>query len=107
MQLRKQKRAAVTKTVIDHARIEAGKAGMTLERFLGVWCARGSQGLEAAWLAPNERGGPQPASVETAYQRSMRERAAEFSPSIARRAPGETTPLTIIEYFNVTATTSR
>ncbi len=53
--LRKAKRAPVTATTLDGARAEAVKAGMTLEAFLGVWCARGSQGLEAAWLKPAER----------------------------------------------------
>lgn len=28
---------------------------MTLDAFLRVWCARGSQGLQADWLKPNER----------------------------------------------------
>lgn len=53
--LRKQKRATVTPTVVDGARVEAGKAGMPLEAFLRVWVNRGSQGLEAAWLKPAER----------------------------------------------------
>lgn len=68
-QLRKAKRAPVTQTVIDGARSESGKAGMPLEDFLRAWCRRGSQGLEAAWLKPEERAGPS----ETAYQRSKRE----------------------------------
>lgn len=53
-QLRKAKRATVTATVIAEARGEAAKAGLTLERFFAVWCARGSQGLQADWLKPNE-----------------------------------------------------
>lgn len=57
-QLRKAKRATVTATVIAEARAEAVKAGLTLERFLTIWCARGSQGLQADWLKPNERGMP-------------------------------------------------
>ena len=61
-QLRRAKRAPVTETVVDGARREAGKAGMPLEEFLQVWCRRGSQGLEAAWLKPEDRqprnGGP-------------------------------------------------
>jgi hypothetical protein len=55
--LRKAKRAPVTETVLAGARREADKAGMTLEAFLQVWCRRGSQGLEAAWLKPDERTG--------------------------------------------------
>ena len=53
--LRKEKRASVTQTVIEGAMGEAEKAGMTFEDFLRVWCRRGTQGLEAAWLKPNER----------------------------------------------------
>lgn len=53
--LRKAKRAPVTQTVIDHAEREAEKAGITLDEFLKIWCARGSQGLEASWLKPDER----------------------------------------------------
>lgn len=54
-QLRKAKRATVTPTVLDGARSEATKAGMSLNDFLAVWCRRGSQGLEASWLKPEER----------------------------------------------------
>lgn len=54
--LRKAKRAPVTETVVRHAVGEAEKAGLPLTAFLRVWCARGSQGLEAAWLKPHERG---------------------------------------------------
>ena len=56
LQLRKGKRAAATQTVLTEARVQAEKAGLTLERFLAVWCARGSQALEADWLKPTERG---------------------------------------------------
>lgn len=84
--LRKAKRAPVTPTVVDAARSECKKAGMTLENFLRVWCRRGSQGLEAAWLKPDERRHAQ-ASGETPYQRSMRERMQEAVPEIARKAP--------------------
>ncbi len=56
LQLRKGKRAAATQTVLSEARVQAEKAGLTLERFLAVWCARGSQALEADWLKPTERG---------------------------------------------------
>ena len=50
LKLRKTKKAPVTETVIRSAIAESEKAGMTLEQFLQVWCARGSQGLEASWL---------------------------------------------------------
>jgi uncharacterized protein YdaU (DUF1376 family) len=55
--LRRKKRAPVTETVLTEARRESVKAGITLDRFFTVWCARGSQGLEADWLKPHERGG--------------------------------------------------
>lgn len=56
--LRKAKKAPVTATVLREAIRESGKAGLTLGRFLEIWCARGSQGLQADWLKPNERAGP-------------------------------------------------
>ncbi len=56
LSLRSRKRAPVTVTVMQGAELEASKAGLTLEEFLSVWCRRGSQGLEAAWLKPEERG---------------------------------------------------
>lgn len=90
--LRKAKKAPVTETVLSQARQEAEKAGMPLEDFLCIWCARGSQGLEASWLKPHElqsaRASP---AGETAYQRSMRERVQEVAPSIARQAPQDAT----------------
>jgi uncharacterized protein YdaU (DUF1376 family) len=52
---RKAKRATVTETVINGARAESEKAGMTLDAFLQVWCRRGTQGLEADWIKPHER----------------------------------------------------
>lgn len=81
--LRKAKRAPVTATVIEGARKQAGIAGMSLEAFLQVWCRRGSQGLEAAWLKPEERGRP----TETARERAARERVASFCPAVAAKAP--------------------
>ncbi len=54
-QLRKAKKAPVTETVVNSARKEAAKANMAFSDFLTVWCARGSQGLQAEWLKPEER----------------------------------------------------
>ena len=54
-QLRKAKKAPVTETVVNSARKEAAKANMAFSDFLSVWCARGSQGLQANWLKPDER----------------------------------------------------
>ena len=56
--LRRAKKAPVTETVLKQARAEADKAGLPLTRFLEIWCARGSQGLQADWLKPHERAGP-------------------------------------------------
>ena len=56
LELRKAKKAPVTEGVLRHAEREAAKAGMSLEHFFGIWCYRGSQGLEASWLTPTERG---------------------------------------------------
>jgi hypothetical protein len=56
--LRTKKRSTVSETVVDEARRECAKASMSLERFLQVWCMRGSQGLQADWLKPEERGSP-------------------------------------------------
>jgi hypothetical protein len=58
LELRKSKKAPVTATVVKLAKAEATKAGMPLGSFLEIWCARGSQGLQAEWLKPNERAGP-------------------------------------------------
>lgn len=55
--LRRGKRAVVSQTVLTEARAEADKAGIPLQRFLSIWCARGSQGLTAEWLKPSERSG--------------------------------------------------
>lgn len=54
LKLRKDKRAAVTETVMAEARREAGRARISLERFLAIWCIRGSQGLQASWLSREE-----------------------------------------------------
>lgn len=61
--LRKEKRATVSETVIRAAHSEAVKAGMSLDAFLRVWCLRGSQGLQADWLKPHERGSPKAAEL--------------------------------------------
>ena len=74
--LRKEKRASVTQTVIDGAMGEAAKAGMTFEDFLRVWCRRGTQGLEAAWLKPNERNQGAGNGFKTARQQLIEGAAA-------------------------------
>lgn len=62
--LRKQKKASITATVIDGARQEAAKAGIPFEDFLKIWCLRGSQGLQASWLKPEELGRSRPNKQE-------------------------------------------
>jgi hypothetical protein len=84
--LRAKKRAPVTSTVVANAIGEAGRAGMTLDAFLSVWCARGSQGLQADWLKPQERASHQPAA-ETTWQRTQRERVAEMTGGMVSRKP--------------------
>jgi hypothetical protein len=53
--LRAKKRTTVSETAIEGARAEAAKAGLSLEAFLRIWVTRGSQGMEAAWIKPEER----------------------------------------------------
>jgi len=53
--LRKAKKAPFTETVLKSSREQAHKAGMSLNDFMIIWCRRGSQGLEASWIKPDER----------------------------------------------------
>lgn len=100
LSLRKAKRAPVTETVVKGARDESVKAGMTLDAFLQVWCRRGSQGLEAGWLRPEERNTQSRAPTETAYQRSMRERMQVAAPEFARKDPSK--PMeNVIDFFAI------
>lgn len=87
VQLRKAKRSTVSETVVAEARAEAQKAGMTLERFLSVWCIRGSQGLQADWIKPHERAA---STGETAFQKTSRERMQQWAPGVAAKTPGAT-----------------
>lgn len=101
LQLRKAKKAPVTETTITEARREAGKAGISFEAFLRAWCRRGSQGLEASWLKPEEKARGSPS--ETAHQRHMRERMAQFAPSAAVRPPDDPPTAKLAEVIDVTA----
>ena len=87
LKLRKAKRAPVTQTVLNEARVESEKAGMPLEEFLRIWCRRGSQGLEAAWLKPDERkqSSPRQSDAEPAWRREQRERTQAAAPGVAVR----------------------
>jgi hypothetical protein len=85
--LRKAKRAPVTATTVEGAIAEAKAARMTLDAFLREWCARGSQGLKADWLKPNDRGRPEPSATVAhnpqvdATQALLRERAEHAAKS--------------------------
>jgi len=102
--LRKAKRAPVTPTVLAEAEREAAKAGMPLQEFLSVWCARGSQGLQAEWLHSNEKRNGQHA--ETNYARQMREKYEQVCPDIAAKRPGAELPFTV-DMENPNAATRR
>jgi len=50
LQLRKEKRAAVTDVAIQAIRKEANKAGVSLDAAMREMCARGWQGFKADWM---------------------------------------------------------
>lgn len=54
--LRKQKKAAITKTAINGIATQAAKAGMSLEDALRVCCSRGWVGFNADWVLPSTTG---------------------------------------------------
>ena len=88
LQLRKAKRAPVTVTAIQTAAAEAVKADLSLNDFLRLWCARGSQGLQADWLKPHERGpsAAPPPDTEPEWRRLQRERNEAFLGPASQRA---------------------
>ena len=97
LQLRKAKKAPVTETVIKSATGEAAKAGMPLSAFLQIWCARGSQGLEASWLTQAEKNGK---PVESFYERDQRlkaEEMAKWAPGIAKKPLNFANPFEYID----------
>jgi hypothetical protein len=86
--LRRKKSAPVTATVIEGAKSEAEKAGMTLTNFLRVWCTRGSQGMEADWLKPAERAKyAQPAGRHTDAAEDTSRMLAERNLKASKPAP--------------------
>lgn len=91
--LRKSKAAPVTPTVLAGAAAEAGKAGMTLDAFLRVWCTRGSQGLQADWLRPHERQAPA-APNEAPWRAEQRERNVAFAGPAAAKPRQPSTVVT-------------
>lgn len=100
LKIRAAKKAPLTNTAIRAIQREADKAGLTLTEAVEACCELGWQSFNAAWYAGRQAKN-QVATVgaagagqrtETPYQRSMRERVAEFSPAVARRAPGPVFP---------------
>ena len=57
LQLRKQKKAAVTATAIRGIETEADKAGMSLEKALSECCSRGWTGFKAEWIVQKKTTG--------------------------------------------------
>jgi len=49
-QVRKTKKAAITKTAVDGIRREAAKAGLTIEQVITVCCERGWASFKSEWL---------------------------------------------------------
>ncbi|MBP7610207.1 MAG: DUF1376 domain-containing protein [Steroidobacteraceae bacterium] len=70
LDLRRKKRAPVSDVVLQQARKEASLAKLSLEAFLRIWCFRGSQGLHADWITPQDRQrfGSSPASDRVGRQ---------------------------------------
>lgn len=100
--LRKAKSAPVTPTVVESARSEAGIAGLTLEAFLRVWCARGSQGLQADWLKAHEL--PARSPPKTFHERETAAKAARAAEMTGGLVGSRTR--TLDEVFDVPAITS-
>jgi hypothetical protein len=86
--LRKAKRAPVTETVVMGARDEANKAVMTLDAFLQVWCLRGSQGLQADWLRPEERRTASRVQPVSFAQQDKADKRAAWEAMTGRQWPG-------------------
>lgn len=85
--LRKAKKAPVTETVVTGARDESAKAGMTLDAFLQVWCLRGSQGLQADWLRPEERRTASRVQPVSFAQQDKADKRAEWEAMTGRKWP--------------------
>ncbi len=49
LEVRKEKKAAFTETALQEMRLEAGKAGLSLEAVLKICCARGWAAFKASW----------------------------------------------------------
>ena len=74
--------------MLEGARAEAGKAGISFDAFLRIWCVRGSQGLQAEWIKPAEIQQARRPPAESFRERDARlaaERMAAFAPGVAAR----------------------
>ena len=94
--LRKAKRAPVTETVLAEAQREAVKADMPLGDFLRIWCARGSQGLQADWLKPHERPAPIRQAMSFAQQDELARRR-RWEEMTGRQWPTDQSPTEFID----------
>ena len=107
--IRAAKKAAITETAMNGIAREAQAAGISLADALTMCCERNWIAFKADWYdnATAKPTAMKAANSETTYQRSMRERVAEFSPSIAKQAPGAPYPLSnmTLEAENVTTIT--
>jgi hypothetical protein len=77
--LRKAKKAPVTQTVVDMAELESSKARLSLDAFLSIWCSRGSQGLQADWIKPDEKARYSPNPINTQDRNAEARRLLGFS----------------------------
>jgi hypothetical protein len=97
LSLRKAKKAPVTETVVNGARDESAKAGMTLDAFLQVWCLRGSQGLQADWLRPDERRTVSRVQPMSFAQQDAAEKRARWEQMTGRKWPEDGAPADFID----------
>ena len=100
--LRKAKKAPVTETVVGGARDESAKAGMTLDAFLQVWCLRGSQGLQADWLRPEERKTASRVHPMSFAQQDQANKRAAWEAMTGRKWPDADTVPEFIEAEEIT-----
>lgn len=83
-QLRKTKKAAVTRTVVEQIIVEAGKAGYSLERALSESCARGWTGFKAEWVSEKQNGfTPQNPNKQEALEARNRKVAEQWARDMA------------------------
>jgi len=89
LDLRRKKRAPVSGVVLEQAVREAALAKLSLEDFLRIWCFRGTQGLHADWITPQDRPRFGSAQASDRVGRQLRTAALLVNPP---EAPGSRTP---------------